>query len=72
MTHKSEIFLNTCNVMTLLLFTASLVMLIAGVKDNVAIWEGFIVAFLFTYWKNRYRIYIARRERERIGCYESR
>lgn len=68
---RRDAILHACNVIIALLLVTSLILLIVGVKDNVAIWEGFGIAFLFTYWKNRYKIYIVRRERERLGCYEN-
>lgn len=71
MARKREVILLICDVITFMVFAISLTILIIGVKDNIAIWEGFGVAFLFTYWKNRYKIYIVRREREKLGCYEN-
>ena len=67
---RRDAILHVCDVIVALLFTTSLVLLTIGVKDNVAIWEGFALAFLFMYWKSRYKIYTVRRERERLGCYE--
>lgn len=71
MTRKREVILLICDAIALMVFAASLVLLIIRVKDNVTIWEGFAIAFLFTYWKNRYKIYIVQREREKLGCYEN-
>lgn len=71
MARKREVIPLICDAIALMIFATSLVLLIIGVKDNIAIWEGFGIAFLFTYWKNRYKIYIVRRERERLGCYET-
>lgn len=71
MARKREIILLICDAIVLTIFATSLVLLIIGVKDSIAIWEGFGIAFLFTYWKNRYKIYIVRREREKLGCYEN-
>lgn len=71
MTRKREVIPLICDAIALMIFATSLVLLIIGVKDSIAIWEGFCIAFLFTYWKNRYKIYIVRRERERLGCYEN-
>lgn len=71
MTRKREVIINVCDVIITLLLTMSLALLIIGVKDNVAIWEGFALAFLFMYWKQRYKFYIVRREREKLGCYEN-
>ena len=71
MTRKREVILLICDVIALMIFATSLVLLIIGVKDSIAIWEGFGIAFLFIYWKNRYKIYIVRRERERLGCYKN-
>lgn len=68
---RRDMILYTCDAIIAVLLTVSLALLMIGVKDNVAIWEGFGIAFLFTYWKNRYKIYIARREREKLGCYEN-
>lgn len=67
MARKREVVLLICDAIALMLFATSLVLLIIGVKDSIAIWEGFGIAFLFTYWKNRYKIYIVRREREKIA-----
>ena len=71
MTRKREVIPLICDAIALMIFATSLVLLIIGVKDNITIWEGFGIAFLFTYWKNRYKIYIVRREREKLGCYEN-
>lgn len=71
MTRKREVILLICDVITFMVFATSLTLLIIGVKDSIAIWEGFGIAFLSTYWKNRYKIYIVRREREKLGCYEN-
>lgn len=70
MTRKIEVIINVCNAIIAILLTASLTLLIIGVKDSVAIWEGFALAFLFTYWKQRYKIYIVRREREKIAEFQ--
>ena len=72
MARNREVVLIACDVMIVLLLAVSLTLLIIGVKDNIAIWEGFGVAFLFMYWKSRFKIYIVRRERERLCCYESK
>lgn len=72
MARKREVVLIACDVMIVLLLAVSLTLLVLGVKDSIAIWEGFGVAFLFMYWKSRFKIYIVRRERERLGCYESK
>lgn len=71
MTRKREVIPLICDAIALMIFATSMVLLIIGVKDSIAIWEGLGIAFLFTYWKNRYKIYIVRRERERLGCYEN-
>ena len=71
MARNREVVLIACDVMIVLLLAVSLTLLIIGVKDNIAIWEGFGVAFLFMYWKSRFKIYIVRREREKLGCYEN-
>lgn len=65
MARKREVILLICDAIALMIFATSLVLLIIGVKDSIAIWEGFGIAFLFTYWKNRYKI--VRREREKIA-----
>lgn len=67
MARKREVILLICDAIALMTFATSLVLLIIGVKDSIAIWEGFSIAFLFTYWKNRYKIYIVRREREKLA-----
>ena len=71
MIRKREVIPLICDVIAFMIFATSLVLLIIGIKDSIAIWEGFGTAFLFTYWKNRYKIYIVRREREILGCYEN-
>lgn len=71
MTRKREVIPLICDAIGLMIFATSLVLLIIGVEDSIAIWEGFSIAFLFAYWKSRYKIYIVRRERERLGCYEN-
>lgn len=68
---RRDVILYACDAIIMLLLSMSLALLIIGVKDNVAIWEGFGVAFLFMYWKSRFKIYIVRREREKLGCYEN-
>lgn len=68
---KRDVILHACDGIIVALLTMSLALLIMGVKDNVAIWEGFALAFLFMYWKSRYKIYFVRREREKLGCYEN-
>ncbi|MBR5298964.1 MAG: hypothetical protein IKU36_01800 [Bacteroidales bacterium] len=67
MARKREVILLSCDVIAFMVFATSITLLIIGVKDSVAIWEGFGIAFLFMYWKNRYKIYIVRREREKIA-----
>lgn len=69
---RRDAVLYACDVIITLLLTTSITLLIIGVKDNVAIWEGFGVAFLFMYWKSRFKIYVIRQECERLGCYESK
>ena len=69
---RRDAILYACDVIITLLLATSLTLLIIGIKDNVAIWGGFGVAFLFMYWKSRFKIYVIRRERERFGCYESK
>lgn len=71
MTRKREVIINVCDAIIIILLATSLTLLIIGVKDGVAIWEGFALAFLFMYWKQRYKFYIVRREREKLGCYEN-
>ena len=71
MTRKREVIINACDAIIIMLLAISLTLLIIGVKDSVAIWEGFALAFLFMYWKQRYKFYIVRREREKLGCYEN-
>lgn len=68
---RRDAILHACDVIITLLLATSLTLLIMGVKDDVAIWEGFSVAFLFMYWKQRYKFYTVRREREKLGCYEN-
>lgn len=68
---RRDAILHVCDVIIALLLVTSLILLIIGVKDSVAIWEGFGAAFLFMYWKQRYKFYIVRREREKFGCYEN-
>lgn len=67
---RRDAILYACDVIITLLLATSLTLLIIGVKDNVAIWEGFGVAFLFMYWKSRFKIYIVRREREKIAEFQ--
>lgn len=68
---RRDAILHACDAIIVVMLTMSLALLEIGVKDNVAIWEGFGVAFLFMYWKSRFKIYIVRREREKLGYYEN-
>ena len=68
---RRDTILHACDVIITLLLATSLALLIIGVKDNVAIWEGFALAFSLMYWKQRYKFYTVRREREKLGCYEN-
>lgn len=68
---RRDAILHTCDAIIVMMLTMSLALLEIGVKDRVAIWEGFAFAFLFMYWKQRYKFYIVRREREKLGCYEN-
>lgn len=67
---RRDAILHSCDAIIVVMLAISLTLLIIGVKDSVAIWEGFALAFLFMYWKQRYKFYIVRREREKLGCYE--
>lgn len=67
---RRDMILYACDAIILLLCITSLSLLMIGVKDGVTIMEGFALAFLFMYWKNRYKIYFVRREREKLGYYE--
>lgn len=66
---RRDKILHACDAIIVALLTMSLALLSIG--DRVTIWEGFALAFLFMYWKQRYKLYFVRREREKLGCYEN-